>query len=104
MGTLRRWLQEARAAGPYPGRPAARNVLAPDVNDREQLGTLAGDPIDTIDDPDGLPDHLREPTVDRDDCFGPVPPDAEKPYVSVDPYATDVAPKPFSGGGRIKRG
>ncbi len=108
MGRLRRTILflmgEAGDFGVYPGRPSGRNVLSPDVNAREQLGSLAGDPIDTVDDPDDMPQHLREPNVDREDCYGPVPPDAEEPYVSADPYAMDVAPKPFSGGGKIKRG
>lgn len=60
--------------------------------------------MDTVNDPDGLPDHLFEPEVDPEDCFGPVPPDAEKPYVSMDPFTQDVSPQPFSGGARIKRG
>lgn len=104
MGVLRRWLLEAQSFGKYPGRPAGRNVLSPDVADREQLGSLAGQPIDTVDDPDDMPEHLREPTVDREDCMGPVPPDAEEPYVGQDPFVRDYGPQPFSGGGRVKRG
>lgn len=104
LGTLRRWLREAEAPGRYPGRPAARNVLSPATSEREQLGSLAGEPLDTANDPDGVPEHLREPTVDREDCYGPVPPSGREPWVSIDPFTSDYAPQPFSGGGRVKRG
>lgn len=107
MGQLRmtilRIMNEDNSFGVYPGRPA-RNVLSPETNNREQLGTLAGQPIDTVGDEDDMPEHLRDPTVNPDDCYGPVPPDAEEPYVGQDPFTRDVAPQPFSGGGRIKRG
>lgn len=105
LGTLRRWLREAASApGRYPGRPAARNVLSPAESEREQLGTLAAEPMDTADDPGGVPAHLREPTVDPRDCHGPVPPTCREPWVSIDPFTSDYAPQPFSGGGRVKRG
>lgn len=106
LGTLKRFIREAvilevGANNSYPGQPYGRNVLSPDVNKREQLGSLAGDPIDTIADPDGLPDHLLDPTVSPEDCYGPVPPDAEPPYVGQDPFARDTSPNPT---GSIKRG
>jgi hypothetical protein len=34
---------------------------------------------------DDLADHLQ----DDEDLFGPVPPDANDPYVEMDPYASD---------------
>lgn len=39
--------------------------------------------------------HLMEPEVDMEDCYGPVPPDAEEPGVFTDPYSQDwhVIPK-----------
>jgi len=101
LGALRRILREAE--GGWPGKPL-RNALSPDVNSREQLGTLNAQAIDTVGDPDELPEHLREPLVDPEDCEGPVPPEAENPYVGQDPFARDFAPQPFSGGGSIKRG
>lgn len=106
LGTLKTYLREVilrevGANNSYPGQPYGRNVLSPDVNSREQLGKLASDPIDTIADPDGLPDHLLEPQVSPEDCFGPVPPDAEPPGVHSDPFARDVSPNPT---GSIKRG
>jgi len=87
----------------FPGQPI-RNALSPDINTREQLGAISAKAIDTVDDPDGLPDHLLEPNVTPEDCYGPVPPDAEEPGVHADPYSKDYAPQPFSGGGSINRG
>lgn len=109
MGRLRRMLVEALlseegANHSYPGQPQARNVLSPDVNNREQLGAISAKGLDTVDDPDQMPDHLTQPTVDPEDCYGPVPPDAEPPYVGQDPFVRDSAPQPFSGGGSIRRG
>lgn len=104
MRVLRAWINEALLAEYAPGELAGRNVLSPDINSREQLGAISAKAIDTVADPDGLPDHLLEPTVDPEECEGPVPPDAENPYVGQDPFARDVSPQPFSGGGAIKRG
>jgi len=106
LGTLRRYLQEALLAevganNSFPGQPYGRNVLSPDVNSREQLGAISAKAIDTVGDDEGLPDHLREPTVSAEDCYGPVPPDAEKPYVTSDPFVKDASPNPT---GAIKRG
>lgn len=81
------------------GEVAGVNVLSPDVNAREQIGTLSAKAMDTVDDPDGLPDHLRAPQEDPCD-FGPVPPDAEPVGVYSDPFAKDYSPLPSSG---IKR-
>lgn len=78
-----------------------RNSLSPDINSREQIGAITARAIDTADDPDGLPDHLREPQVDPEDCWGPVPPDSEPPYVGQDPFTRDTGPKPT---GSIHRG
>lgn len=105
LGTLREYLQEVfltevGANGGFPGEPYGRNVLSPDVNNREQIGALTAKALDTVDDPDGLPDHLREPQVSREDCYGPVPPDAEPVYVGQDPFARDYSPMPT---GNIKR-
>lgn len=62
--------------------------------DREQLGFLADKPIDTMDDPEGLPAHLRDPIEDPEDCFGPVPPTNNDPYVQQDPFVRDSSPLP----------
>lgn len=102
--TLGRLRDVLREAGKFPGQPAGRNVLSPDINHREQVAALSAKAIDTADDPDGLPEHLRDPTVDPEDCYGPVPPDAEKPYLMQDPLASDYGPQPFSGAGRLRKG
>lgn len=78
-----------------------RNALSPSTNSREQIGSLNVEPIDTVADPDGLPDHLLEPLIDPEDCYGPVPPEAEEPYVGQDPFVRDSSPVPS---GAIKRG
>lgn len=103
LGTLRRILREAAegAHGTWPGQPAGRNVLSPDINHREQLSAISAKAIDTVADPDGLPDHLLEPTVTPEECYGPVPPEAEEPYVGQDPFVRDSSPNPT---GAIKRG
>lgn len=69
--------------------------MSPATADREQIGTLADRDIDTEDGED-LPPHLREPAVDMDDCYGPVPPTAEEPYTQQDPFVRDfgVLPSP----------
>lgn len=107
LGELRRLiarrLTEVGSHGAFPGQPV-RNVLSPDINAREQLGALSAKAIDTVDDPDDLPNHLREPEVDPEDCLGPVPPDSEKPYVGQDPFARQTSAQPFSGAGAIRRG
>ena len=84
----------------YPGQPAGRNVLSPDVNAREQLGVISAKAMDTVDDEDGLPDHLRDPQHGRTEDLGPVPPDAEPARVSADMFSRDYSPLPS---GNIKR-
>jgi hypothetical protein len=106
LGTLRRYLREVMlsevgANGGFPGQPVGRNVLSPDINAREQLGAISAKAMDTVSDPDGLPDHLREPQESPEDCFGPVPPTAEDPGVYQDPLVRDSSPLPTSN---IRRG
>jgi len=104
MRVLRELIQEALLGESYsPGELAGRNVLAPDVNSRESLGAISAKAMDTVADPDGLPDHLLDPTVTPEECEGPVPPNAEDPYVGQDPFARDYAPQPFSGGKNVMR-
>lgn len=101
LSTLKRILREAGSAGgAFPGQPI-KNALSPDLNSREQLGTISAKAIDTVADPDGLPDHLLDPTVTPEECYGPVPPDSEPVYVGADPFSRDYAPNPT---GAIKRG
>jgi hypothetical protein len=67
------------------------NPLSPDISDREQLGSLAVDDIDTINNDDNdLPLHLREPEISQKDTMGPVPPTDNDPYVRLDPYTKDL--------------
>lgn len=102
LGQLKRLiLREVGANGGFPGEPYGRNVNSPDINTREQIGSLAGEPEDVVDDPDKMPEHLRDVTVSPEDCFGPVPPNAEEPYVGQDPFTRDISPLPTGG---IKRG
>jgi len=105
MGTLRRIIHEAlldeeAANHAWPGQPQAKNVLSPDINSREQLGAISAKAIDTVNDEDGLPEHLREPQVKPSDCWGPVPPDSDPVHVSADPFSRDYSPLPT---GNIKR-
>ncbi len=87
------------SSGRWPGQPV-RNAQSPDINSREQLGQITAKAIDTVDDPEGLPDHLRDPVVDPDECLGPVPPDSEPVYVGQDPFTRDSSPNPT---GNMKR-
>jgi len=96
-------MREVGANNSFPGQPYGRNVLSPDINSREQLGAISAKAIDTVGDPEGegMPDHLINPAVSPEDCYGPVPPEAEPPHVGSDPFAKDVNPNPT---GSIKRG
>jgi hypothetical protein len=102
LSVLKRILREVGANGAFPGQPI-KNALAPDLNSREQLGAISAKAIDTVQDPEGegMPDHLLDPTVTPEECYGPVPPDSEPVYVGQDPFARDTSPNP---GGSIKRG
>lgn len=71
------------------------NPLSPSTNDREQLGYLADNPSD-VDPEDDMPSHLKDNTVNPEDCYGPVPPDNGDPYVQQDPFARDTSPLPTS--------
>lgn len=61
------------------------------------MGAISARAIDTVDDPEGLPDHLLEPQVTPDECYGPVPPEAEDPYVGQDPFVRDWSVLPTPG-------
>lgn len=95
LGELRRYiarkLVESGGGTPTRSEPYLSNPMSPATADREQLGSLADADIDT-DDGEELPPHLREPTLDADDCWGPVPPTQEDPYVGQDPYVRDYGP------------
>jgi hypothetical protein len=87
---IRKSLSEAGGARPSRPQPYTRNAMAPDLADRVAIGRLeTGEPEE-----EELPPHLREPVVDFEDCYGPVPPIAGDPYVGQDPFARDYSPLP----------
>jgi hypothetical protein len=87
------------AASTKPMFGAINDPLSPATSDRESLGYLADNPRG-VDPNDQLPAHLREPLETPEDCFGPVPPVGEDPYVMQDPLVRDASPLP---GPRINR-
>lgn len=90
---IRGVIRESGGGWPRKPQPYTRNAMSPDINDREAMGKLQfGTPEE-----DELPPHLREPTEDPEDCYGPVPPTAEEPYVSQDPYVRYSSPLPTPG-------
>jgi len=100
LGALRRLIREALLsewAGSPPTKPMfdyVNNPLSPNLADREQLGSLANTDEAPEDD---LPDHLREPELTPEECYGPVPPDAPDPYVQADPFVKSHSPIPTPG-------
>lgn len=100
--TLRELRQLVRTIIVEGGAPPTRAMfnyvtdpMSPDTNDREQLGMLADHPSDVDpDDDDELPDHLKEPLEDAEDCYGPVPPTAKEPYTQQDPLTRDTSVLP----------
>jgi len=94
---IRRSLTEAGGGWASPPQPAGRNSFSADINNREQIGRLeSGTPVD-----DDLPPHLRDPQEDEEDCYGPVPPTGEEPYMIQDPYVRGSSPLPTPG---VRRG
>jgi hypothetical protein len=92
---IRDCILEAGGASPIPPQPYTRNAMSPDISHREQLGKLqTGEPIEE------LPEHLREPELTPEECWGPVPPIAKDPGVYQDPFARHFSPLPTPG---IKR-
>lgn len=96
---LRRWVREAVVAE-WAGAPPTKamfdyvnNSLSPALSDREALGPLADHPVD-VDPDEELPDHLRQPQVTPEECWGPVPPEQGDPYVQQDPFTRDTSPLP----------
>ena len=96
---IRRALVEAGGASPFPQH--IRNALSPSEVpgeshlEDEELKQMKFD--DTADDPDELPPHLRDVTVELEDTEGPVPPTAEDPYVQQDPFVRGSSPLPTPG-------
>jgi hypothetical protein len=96
---LRAYINEA--LGSTPGSPYIRNATSPAMSDREDLGPISHRDIDVSDDDDEIASHLVDIEVTPEECFGPVPPDAEEPTVQMDPYTNDWSVLPTS---TIKRG
>lgn len=90
---LRAYIAEALSS--TPGAPYIRNALSPAMSDREDIGPISHRDIDATDDDDEIASHLVDIEVTPEECFGPVPPDAEDPYVQLDPFTRDwsVLPK-----------
>jgi hypothetical protein len=87
---IREVLRESGGGWASAPQPVARNAMSPDINNRQAIGRLEfGTPID-----DDLPEHLRDPQEDPEDCFGPVPPTNGEPYVGQDPFVRDYSPLP----------
>jgi hypothetical protein len=57
-----------------------------EMADREQMGKISVQNIEQ----DELAPHLREPVYSEEECWGPVPPDADPPGVYSDPYTNDL--------------
>lgn len=68
---------------------------SPDTASREQIASLKQHDLDTEED-DELPPHLREPVYSKEECYGPVPPTSENPYVQIDPFTNDYNDLPSS--------
>jgi hypothetical protein len=77
--------------------PYLMNVMSHDLTSRDQIGSLAR----RKDDDEDIAPHLREPEVDMEDCYGPVPPVVDDPGVYADPFSRDYHVLPTS---TIKRG
>lgn len=95
LGVLRRILLR-EIGGDNLARIEGPNILDPDVNNEKWPGVMNAKAFDTVGDEDEMPEHLKEPNESPEDCWGPVPPVAEDPYVQLDPYVTDFVP--MSGG------
>lgn len=97
LGKLRRIIRaivrEGAGGTTLPKMPMIRNAMGPDFADREQLSRISSKDMD---DEDELSPHLREPVHSEEDCWGPVPPIQQNPYVLPDPYVKDssVLPTP----------
>jgi hypothetical protein len=76
---------------------ATRSATSPATSSREQIKAMTSKGLDTQDDADELPEHLRDVTAEPEDTFGPVPPTGKEPYVQQDPLARDYSPLPSSG-------
>ena len=90
---IRSTILETAGGTTLPHMPIIRNSIGPDFSDREQLDRMSSKDMD---EPDELSPHLREPVNPEEDCWGPVPPIQQNPYILPDPYSKDyhVIPTP----------
>jgi hypothetical protein len=88
---IRNILIEAGGGTTLPKSPHIRNAMGPEMADREQLGKISKSR-----DPDEISPHLQEPQYSDEECWGPVPPTEENPYMLPDPYTKDTSPLPTS--------
>jgi len=94
---IREVLAEAGGGTTLPPRPMVNNPMSPSMADREQLTKMS---VSSLDDPDMVAPHLQEPQYEEEDCWGPVPPTTENPYMLPDYYSKDFGVLPT---GNIKR-
>ena len=86
-------LSEAGGGTTMPPRPVVNNPMAPSMADREQIGRISmRDSMDPLD----VSPHLMDPVETPEDCYGPVPPIAEKPHLFPDYFSKDfnILPTP----------
>lgn len=90
---IRNAILEAGGATTMPSRAMGRDPMAPSMADREQIGRIS---IKDVENPEDISPHLRDIVHDEEDCWGPVPPTAEKPHAGPDVYTKDfnVIPTP----------
>lgn len=74
-------------------RPTTSNPAVSSIADREQLGKIS---LKDIEEPDEVAPHLTDPTYNREEVEGPVPPTGKHPYASPDPYNKDYHVIPTS--------
>jgi hypothetical protein len=85
-------LSEGAGGTPNKRQPYTGNAMSPASAEREQLGYLADNDIDTDD--NDISSHLRDTVVDPEETWGPVPPTAEDPYAQADPFVRGDSPLP----------
>lgn len=93
---IRNTLTEAGGAKATKPQPYDGDKPGPGHAYSEELGSLASYDIDT-DNGSDVSSHLRDPQYEEEDCYGPVPPNAEQPYAIDDPFVRDSGPVPTPG-------
>jgi len=83
---VRQVVLETGGGTTIPSRPVTRDPYSPSMSDREQIGRIS---VKDVEDPDEIAPHLREPEFEPEECWGPVPPVAPDPGVTMDPWTTD---------------